>query len=132
MASYQANKQIDRYIASLPAWQAAICQQVRDIVHQADPEVTETIKRNILPYFVLDGNICALMGTRDHVNIFIYDPIAPDPQHIINQGNKNLTARSIQIYRSDALNEVALLELFKAVIANNRAGGWRKVKTAQA
>ena len=129
MASYQANKQIDRYIASLPAWQAAICQQVRDIVHQADPEVTETIKRNILPYFVLDGNICALMGTRDHVNIFIYDPIAPDPQHIINQGNKNLTARSIQIYENDELNEVALLELFKAVIANNRAGGWRKVKS---
>ena len=129
MASYQTNKQVDMYIASLPAWQAAICQQVRDIVHQADPEVTETIKRNILPYFVLDGNICALMGTRDHVNIFIYDPIAPDPQHIINQGNKNLTARSIQIYENDELNEVALLELFKAVIANNRAGGWRKVKS---
>jgi hypothetical protein len=60
--------------------------------------------------------------------VFIYDPIAPDPEGIINQGQGNLTARSIQVYETDTLNDEALLNLFKAVIANNRAGGWRKVK----
>ena len=88
----------------------------------------ETIKRTNRPYFVLDGNIAALLGTKDHVNIFIYDPIAPDPAGIINQGHGNLTARAIQVYEHDSLNEPALLELFKAIIANNRAGGWRKLK----
>jgi len=29
-------------------------------VHAADPEVEETIKRSVQPYFVLRGNICAL------------------------------------------------------------------------
>ncbi|HSD56322.1 MAG TPA: DUF1801 domain-containing protein [Candidatus Saccharimonadales bacterium] len=120
--------QIDAYINSLPDWQRAICRQVRDIVHKADPEVIEVVKRKTLPYFVLEGNICALMGTKDHVNIFIYDPIAPDPKGIINQGNDNATARSIQVYKDDALDKSALLELFKAIIASNRAGGWRKVK----
>jgi len=67
------------------------------------------------------------MGTKDHLNIFIYDPIAPDPENIINQGQGNLTARSIQVYENDELNEQALLNLIKAVIANNRAGGWRKL-----
>jgi hypothetical protein len=62
------------------------------------------------------------------VNVFIYDPIAPDPEGIINQGQGNLTARSLQIYEGKEINERALLNLFKAIIANNRAGGWRKLK----
>jgi hypothetical protein len=70
---------------------------VRDLVHAADPEVTETIKRTKLPYFTLGGNICALLGAKDHLNIFIYDPLAPDPEGMINQGQGNLTARAIQV-----------------------------------
>jgi hypothetical protein len=30
--------------------------------------VSETIKRSRQPYFVLQGNICALLAARDHVN----------------------------------------------------------------
>ena len=125
---YVRDARIDGYFESLPAWQRAVCVRVRDIVHTADPAVEETIKRTTLPYFVLDGNICALVGTKDHVNILIYDPIAPDPHGIINQGQGNATARAIQVYEHDHLDEPALLELFRAVIANNRAGGWRRVK----
>lgn len=101
---------------------------MRGLVHAADPGVTEAVKRTSQPYFVLHGNICALLGTKDHLNIFIYDPIAPDPEGIINQGQGNITARAVQVYEHDALNESALLTLFRAVIANNRAGGWRKIK----
>ena len=52
----------------------------------------ETIKRTNHPYFVLERNICALLAAKNHVNIFIYDPIAPDPEGIINQrwGNQPL------------------------------------------
>jgi hypothetical protein len=113
---------------SLPDWQRDICRKVRDLVHAADPDVVETIKRTRQPYFTLEGNICALLGAKDHVNVFIYDPIAPDPEGIINQGHGNVTARAIQIRQGDAINERAFVNLFKAVIANNRAGGWRKVK----
>ena len=119
---------VDQYIKQLPDWQQSICQTVRDLVHQADSRVQETIKRGKLPYFVLDGNICALMATKDHINVFVYDPIAPDPEGIINQGQANATARSIQIYQNDVINQLAMGNLFKAVIANNRAGGWRKLK----
>lgn len=55
-------------------------------MHAADVDVSETIKRTKLPYFTLDGNICAFLGAKDHVNIFTYDPMAPDPESIINQG----------------------------------------------
>lgn len=124
----QTDSRVDEYIVSLPQWQQHICAKVRELVHIADPEVVETVKRKNQPYFTLNGNICALLGTKDHLNIFIYDPIAPDPEKIINQGQGNLTARAVQIYRGDVVNEHALLNLFKAVISNNRAGGWRKLK----
>ncbi len=127
MSTYRTDTRIDEYIESLPDWQQDICRQVRDLVHTADPDVVETIKRTRQPFFTLDGNICALLGAKDHVNVFIYDPIAPDPEGIINQGHGNFTARAIQIRHGEVINERALVNLFKAVIANNRAGGWRKV-----
>jgi hypothetical protein len=129
MSDQKNDSRIDEYIHTLPNWQQEICFKVRELVHAADPEVAEAIKRTNRPYFILNGNICALLGTKDHVNVFLYDPIAPDPENIINQGQGNLTARAIQIYREDKINETALLNLFKAIIANNRAGGWRKVRT---
>ncbi len=119
---------VDEYIATLPPWQGELARRVRACVHAADALVVETIERTNRPYFVLDGNICALLGARDHLNVFIYDPIAPDPHGLINQGHGNATARAIQLYEGDAVNEPALTELFRAVIANNRAGGWRKIK----
>ena len=125
---YRADPRVDRYIKSLPVWQQRVCQQVRDLVHAADSDVIETIKRTRLPYFTLNGNICALLSAKDHVNIFIYDPIAPDPEGIINQGQGNATARAIQVREGEAIKKRALLNLFRAVIANNRAGGWRRMR----
>lgn len=125
---YRADRRVDDYIKSLPSWQRKVCREVRDLVHAADAEVSETIKRTTLPYFTLDGNVCALMGAKDHVNIFIYDPIAPDPDGIINQGQGNSSARAIQVFEGDPIKKGALLKLFKAVIANNRAGGWRRLR----
>ena len=123
-----ADSRVDDYISRLPDWQQAVCQQVRKLVHDADPEVEETIKRSVLPYFVLQGNICALLAAKDHVNVFIYDPTVPDPHGVINQGHGNATARALQIYRGNPIDQPALLEIFQAVIANNRAGGWRRIQ----
>ena len=131
MSTYQTDSRIDDYIATLPDWQQELCRQVRELVHDADPEVTETIKRTRQPYFTLHGNICALLGARDHLNIFIYDPTVSDPEGIINQGHGNRTARAIQVRQGETINQRALLNLFRAIIANNRAGGWRRLKGSQ-
>ena len=117
---------VDAYIDALPDWQQVICKEVRELVHAADPEVVETIKRTVQPYFVLDGNICALLGAKDHVNVFVYDgAIVPDPEGIITAGHDNQTARTVGFGRDDKINERALLAMFRQIIANNRAGGWR-------
>ena len=127
--SYAADPRVDGYIDALPQWQQAICRQVRELVHSADPEVAETIKRRVQPYFVLEGNVCALLAARDHVNVFLYDgAIVPDPERIITSGHDNKTARTVAIHRDEEFNAPALTEMFRAIIANNRAGGWRKLK----
>jgi len=127
--SDRADPRVDAYIDALPAWQQQICRQVRDLVHATDPEVAETIKRTVQPYFVLDGNICALLATKDHVNVFLYDGgIVPDPERIITAGHQNKTARTVAVREGKALNTSALGAMFARIIANNRAGGWRTLK----
>ena len=127
--TYDTDPRVDAYIAALPAWQQVICRQVRNLVHEADPDVAETIKRTDRPYFVLDGNICALLAARDHVNVFLYDGgIVPDLDGIITGGHDNKTARTVAIGEGDTVNGQALLAMFRQIIANNRAGGWRRIK----
>jgi hypothetical protein len=127
--TYTADPRVDAYIDALPDWQQAICREVRDLVHAADPEVTETIKRTRQPYFVLRGNVCALLAAKDHVNVFLYDgAIVPDPEGIITAGHGNQTARTVSFREGEKIKAAPLADMFRHIIANNRAGGWRQIK----
>lgn len=84
----------------MPDLQQNIRHRVCKLVHLAEPEIGETVKRTNQPYFMVNGNVCALRGTKDNVTVFLYDPIAPAPEKIISQGEGNKTARAIQIYQS--------------------------------
>ena len=55
---------VDEYIEKLPEWQQSICEQLREIIWATDPGIEETIKRTVQPYFVLGGNVCALLARR--------------------------------------------------------------------
>jgi len=129
---YEKDPRVDAYIDRLPQWQREICWRIRDLVHEADPAVEETIKRTVQPYFVLDGNVCALLAAKDHVTVFLYDGgIVADPEGIITGGHENKTGRMIAVRKDEAINERALLAMFRQIIADNRAGGWRKLKASR-
>src|SRR5262245_57305398 len=122
------SQKIDEYIHALPDWQRQICMKARKLIHQAEPDIKEEVKFTNRPYFTYKGNVCALLPAKEHVNIFIYDPIAPDPDGIINQGHDNQTARAIQIAKDEFPDEKSFIELIKAVVANNEKGGWRNLR----
>ena len=127
--AYVKDPRVDDYLDPLPDWQRQIFAKVRDLVHEADPAVEETIKRTVQPYFVLDGNVCAFLAAKDHASIFLYDgAIVPDPEGIITAGHGNKTGRMIAVRKDEKINERALVAMFRQIIANNRAGGWRKLK----
>ena len=128
-AAYERDPRVDRYIARLPNWQQELCQELRDLIHRADPEIVETIKRSVQPYFVLEGNVCALLAAEDHVNLFLYDGgIVSDPHGIITAGQANQTARTISYRRGEKIKKRPLIAMLRQIVANNRAGGWRKLK----
>jgi hypothetical protein len=129
MPRNRRDRRVDAYIEALPPWQQAICRQVRKLVHAADPKVAETIKRTNQPYFTLEGNVCALLAAKAWVNVFLYDgATVPDPHGIITSGHNNKTARTVAVRQGEKVNAAALKAMFKQIIANNRAGGWRSLK----
>jgi hypothetical protein len=123
----RAHAGVDAYIAALPGWQRSICTELRELIWAADLEIEETIKRTVQPYFVLDGNVCALLATKDHINLFLYDPTLSDPHGVINQGHGNATGRAIQIYDGDEINRDAVIGILREIVAHNRQGGWRRL-----
>ena len=61
--------------------------------------------------------------------MLLYDGgIVPDPEGIITGGHDNKTARTVAVYEGEAVNAPALKAMFEQIIADNRAGGWRKLK----
>lgn len=120
---------IDAYIRALPDWQQHIFDRLRELIHEADPKIEETIKRTVQPYFVLNGNVCAFLAAGDHVNLFLYDPLVDDPEGIITAGHDNQTGRQIAFRRGDPINERAVVNMLRQIAAHNRAGGWRKLRS---
>ncbi|WP_374457247.1 DUF1801 domain-containing protein [Nocardioides sp.] len=123
----RAHPGVDAYIAQLPEWQQAICTELRELIWATDPEIEETIKRTVQPYFVLHGNVCALLATKQHIDLFLYDPTLTDPHGIINQGHGNATARAVQIRADDEIDREAVIGLLSEIVDHNRRGGWRKL-----
>jgi len=61
-------------------------------------------------------------------------PMAPAawlPEGIITGGQDNQTARTVAVRQGETMNAAALSEMFRQIIANNRAGGWRKLKAGR-
>ena len=123
---------VDAYLAPLPAWQRDLFLEMRDVLHEADPEIEETIKRSVQPYFVLHGNVAAFLAARDHVTVFLYDPLVDDPHGVITAGHGNSTGRQISLKQGETLNQPALLRMFRQIVEHNRAGGWRRLQRASA
>lgn len=137
MSDDQRHPGVDAYLDALPDWRGEVCRELRDQIHASEPEIEETTKRRVQPYFLLDGHVCALQACRpaclhackDQVNLFLYDgAIVPDPDHIITGGHDNTTARTISFYRDDRIPSRALTAMLRQIAGNDRAGGWRKLK----
>ena len=61
--------------------------------------------------------------------MFLYDgALVDDPDGIITAGHDNVTARTVAIYQGELVPAEPLLRMLRQIIANNRAGGWRRLK----
>lgn len=115
------SQQIDSYIENQETWKSKILTQLRNLIHEANPEITEEWKWDV-PVFVFSGMVCAISSFKDHVKInFFKGAQLNDTYAVINNGLESKAHRSIDFSEGESINEVAIKDLVnQAVILNNK------------
>ncbi|CAN5165122.1 DUF1801 domain-containing protein [soil metagenome] len=113
------SESIDQQITSISDWRGALLTNLRKLIHEADPEITEEWKWDV-PVFTHKGMVCAISAFKDHVKInFFKGAQLSDPHKLINNGFTSKAHRSIDFSENDTLNESGLKELIKEAVSLN-------------
>ena len=92
---------VDAYVQSLDGWQGALVVRLRELIHEAVPDIGEDWKWDT-PVFVAHGNVCAIGVFSDHVKVnFFKGAGLPDPAHLLNAGLEAKTSRAIDLREGD-------------------------------
>lgn len=115
----QPSDYIDKQIAGYDHWRGKVMAQLRKLIHEADPEITEEWKWETAVY-MKNGMVCAVSGFKDHVKINFFKGVhLTDPHKLINNGLESKAHRSIDFNEGDLINQSALKELVREAVALN-------------
>ena len=111
--------QIDQQIADAAGWRGERLATLRQLIHEADPDIREEWKWNTA-VFSHNGMVCALGSFKDHVKVNFFKGAAlEDPHGLINAGQEAKTTRAVDVFEGDALDEPKWIDLFKEAVALN-------------
>lgn len=123
-----ASALLDVKIKELGDWRGKTLAKVRQIIHQADPEIVEEskwAKANSpgTPVFSHAGIVCTGETYKNVVKMtFAKGASLPDPQRLFNSSLDGNARRAIDIHEGDKINEAALKDLIRAAVALNLQG----------
>ena len=114
-----ASALIDARIEELGDWRGKMLAKVRELIHQADPEIVEEWKWRGVPVFYHGGKIvCTGETYKDHVKMtFARGAELDDPAKLFNSSLEGNIRRAIDIHEGEKINEAALKNLFRAAVA---------------
>src|ERR1700738_260062 len=116
-----ASALIDELIKELGAWRGTSVATVREIIHEAGPEIVEEWKWMGSPVWSHDGIIAVGNAHKDKVKLtFSHGAILPDPDKLFNAGLEGNAWRAIDFFEGDKINERALKHLVRAAIDYNQ------------
>jgi hypothetical protein len=116
------NKNIDNLIISLTDWRGPMLGRLRQLIHEADPEVVEEWKFMGAPCWYHDGMMIVGNAFKTSIKLgFLYGASLPDPDKLFNTELAGNQRRGIKYFEGDAINEEALITLIRAAIAHNQA-----------
>jgi hypothetical protein len=123
-----ASQLIDVKIAKLGDWRSETFERLRALIHQADPNVVETLKwakaanPSGVPVFEHDGILCTGETYKDKVKLtFAEGATLPDPSGLFNSSLEGNVRRAIDFQEGDEINEKAFKALIRAAVAHNTA-----------
>ena len=120
-----ASEQIDERIAELGDWRGKTLARVRELIHEADPDVVETFKwasanKPGTPVWEHAGIICTGESYKNIIKLtFAKGASLKDPKKLFNSSLDGNTRRAIDIHEDDEINEAALQDMVRAALALN-------------
>ena len=120
-----ASALIDQRIKELGDWRGKTLAKVREIIHEADPEIVEEWKwvkptSPGTPVFSHDGIVCTGETHKNAVKMtFAKGAALQDPSGLFNSSLEGNVRRAIDIHEGDKVNETALKDLIRAAVALN-------------
>ncbi len=115
---------IDNRIKELGDWRGELLARVRQLIHEADPEIVEEWKwvtptKPGVPVWSHNGIICVGESYKDHIKLnFLKGGLLPDPAGLFPK-YEGTGRRTIDLFENDQLNEAAFKQLVaEAVVLN--------------
>ena len=113
---------IDAKIAALGDWRGETFTRVRRLIHEADPEVVETVKWRGVPVWEHAGILCTGEVYKTYVKLtFAKGAALDDPTGLFNASLEGNARRAIDIQAGTLLDETAFKALIRATVALNTA-----------
>jgi hypothetical protein len=120
---------IDQRIEELGDWRGKTLARVREIVHQADPEIVEDWKWRGTPTWSHGGIVCTGETYKTAVKLtFAKGAALKDPSGLFNSSLDGNVRRAIDFHEGDKVDAAALKDLIRAAVELNLMRGTRKSK----
>ncbi len=122
-AGMTPSERITNHILELADWRGKLLARLRTLITEADPAMVEEWKWET-PMWSHNGNVVAAGAFQDHVKLnFFKGASLKDPHKLFNAGLDATATRAIDIHEGDKLDELALMELIRAAVAQNAGTG---------
>src|SRR3979409_2230176 len=120
IAAESASALIDERIQELGDWRGQTLAKVREIIHEADPEIVEEWKWRGTPVWSHGGIICTGETYKSVVKMtFAKGASLNDHSGLFNSSLEGNTRRAIDFHEGDKIDEKALTALVRAAVALN-------------
>ena len=126
-----ASKVIDKIIAKHADWRGKLMADVRRVVRETVPDVTEEVKWMGTPTWSKNGILCICNPFKDMVKVTFYKGAQLEMDHLFNAELGGRQWRAIKLFEGDAVDASGLKKLLRAAVALNAAKA-RKPKRAAA
>ena len=132
-----ASRAISEKIQELGDWRGETLAWVRQLIHDADPEIQEEWKwakpsSGGTPVWSHDGGVCTGESYKQVVKLtFFRGASLPDPQKLFNSSLEGNTRRAIDIREGEKLDEAAFKELIRSAVAANSAAQARRTSATK-
>src|ERR1700757_821833 len=131
-----ASRLIDDKIKELGDWRGKMLAKVREIIHQADPEIVEEWKwvkatSPGTPVFSHGGIVCTGETYKNVVKMtFARGAALKDPSRLFNSSLDGKVRRAIDIHEGEEVDESALKALVRQAVTLNSSGKSKPSKKA--